>query len=110
MAWLNRIPSGHYYVCFRFGGRRFKRSLKTKNERIANSKRVRLEVTISLLETGRVDLPAGVDIPTFFLSEGTKSGKTVVKDSRLGELFDRFFKSLPALRGTCSGVADTGSR
>ena len=41
-------------ACFRFGGRRFKRSLKTKHHRIANSKKVRLEDTVALVESGRI--------------------------------------------------------
>lgn len=95
MAWLRQNPSGHFYICFRFGGRRFKRSLKTKSERVANSKRVRLEDTIGLVEAGRIDLPAGADIPTFLLSEGKKTDKTTIKDSQLGSLFDGFFEVLP---------------
>lgn len=43
MAWLRQVANGHDYICFRFGGRRFKRSLNTKDERTVRSKRIRLE-------------------------------------------------------------------
>jgi hypothetical protein len=52
MAWLHRVPTGHYYVCFRFGGRRFRRSLKTKNRRIAIRRRFVLRIPLLLSKRG----------------------------------------------------------
>jgi hypothetical protein len=95
MAWLQQVSSGHYYICFRFGGRKFKRSLKTKDERTALSKKIRLEDSVALVESGRIDLPPGVDVPTFLLSEGKKTGKTVLRDCRLDDLFGEFLASVP---------------
>ena len=96
MAWLQQNPSGHFYISFRFAGRTYRRSLKTTERRQANSKKVRLEDTISLIESGRIDLPTGVDIPTFLLSDGKKNGKTVVRDCRLDELLKEFFDAIPS--------------
>ena len=56
MAWLQQMPSGHYYICFRFGGRKFKRSLKTKSERTALSKKIRLD---DLFEAFLAAVPEG---------------------------------------------------
>jgi len=43
MAWLQTDASGNYHISFRFGGRQYKRSLKTKFQRDANSRLHRLE-------------------------------------------------------------------
>ncbi len=75
MAWLQQNPSGHFYIGFCFAGRTFRRSLKTTERRKANSKKVRLKDTNSLIESGRIDLPSGVDIPTFLLGDGKKVKK-----------------------------------
>ena len=95
MAWLQQNPSGHFYISFRFAGRKYKRSLKTTERKKANTKKVRLEHTITLIESGRIDLPTGVDIPTFLLSDGTKNGKTEVRDCRLDRLLEEFFEAIP---------------
>lgn len=96
MAWLQQVPSGCYHISFRFGGRKFKRSLKTKDHRTAKSKQIRLEDTIQLVESGLVELPVGIDVPSFLLSEGKKLGKTVLKDCKMTEAFDEFFEQIPA--------------
>ena len=57
MAWLQTDPSGNYHISFRFRGRNFKRSLKTKSEQRANSRLHRLEENIRLVESGRLELP-----------------------------------------------------
>lgn len=43
MAWLQADPAGNYHVSFRFGGRKFKRSLRTKSGPHAEGRRLRLE-------------------------------------------------------------------
>ena len=57
--------------------------------------RARLEETIRLIELGRIDLPDSVDISTFLLSDGKTNQKSVVREASLGDLFIRFFDSLP---------------
>ena len=95
MAWIQQDPSGNFHISFRFGGRRFKRSLKTDLYRQANLSKLRLEESIALIEAGRMNLPPNADIPTFLLSEGKLDGKIVVNLRMLGELSDDYFKSIP---------------
>ncbi len=96
MAWLEREPSGQFHVRFRIGSRKFKRSLKTKNESEAKTRRVRLEETVRLVESGRLTVPANVDLPTYLLSDGQFEQPLAVPNTvRLGELFDKYTESLP---------------
>lgn len=95
MAWLQQVPSGFYHISFRFGGRKFKRSLKTKNLRTASSRKVRLEDTIRLIESGIIELPPAVDVASYLLSEGKKLGKTVLVDCKLSKAFEEFFEQIP---------------
>ena len=53
MASIQRAPSENH---FRFGGKRFKRSLKTNDEREAIARVERLEETLRLLDAGRIAL------------------------------------------------------
>ncbi len=75
MAWIQQDPSGNFHISFRFGGRKFKRSLKTDLERHAKLSKLRLEEMISLIEAGRIELPPNIDIPTFLLCEGKLDGR-----------------------------------
>ena len=96
MAWLQAHPvSGKYHIGFRFGGKKFRRSLNTSNPKTARRKLVRLEETIELIESGRIELPLNIDLPTFLLSDGKLNRKHTIEDRRLAELFDLFFESLP---------------
>ncbi|NQT38036.1 MAG: hypothetical protein HQ581_11130 [Planctomycetes bacterium] len=70
MAWLEREPSGQFHIRFRIGSRKFRRSLKTKSESEAETRRVRLEETLRLVESGRLTVPANVDVATYLLSDG----------------------------------------
>ena len=96
MAWLEREPSGQFHVRFRIGSRKFKRSLKTKSESEAETRRVRLEETIQLVESGRLTVPAHVDLPTYLLSDGRLEQPLAVPNTAtLGRLFDEYIESLP---------------
>ena len=61
--------TGSYNIVFRFGGRKFTRSLKTANRRDAESRRQRLEENIRLVESGRIEIPPDADLPAFLLSD-----------------------------------------
>ena len=63
-------PSGFYRIVFRFGGRRFKRSLKVKDAALAESIRGRVEETLADILRGRLALPPDADPGTFILSNG----------------------------------------
>lgn len=97
MAFLESDPAtGVYRVRFRFGGREFKRSLKTTSERAALARVARIEETVALVEQGRIELPTNADIGTFFLSDGKLAGKPELPKVRtLGELFEHYLNSLP---------------
>lgn len=94
-VWIQQAPSGNFYVSFPFGGREFKRSLKTSVPKPAQLKKLRREETIALVEAGRIDLPSNSDVPTFLLSEGKLDTKHVVQLRSLDELSEQFFKSIP---------------
>ena len=71
MAWLEEHPtSGHFKICFRWGGRKLKKTVKTESRREAEGVLARFEENIDLLERGRIELPSGADIGTFLLSDG----------------------------------------
>lgn len=94
-----QLVSGHYHISFRFAGRRFKRSLKTSRRDEADARRVRLEETIKLVETGRLEVPGDVsDIAAFLLSDGKagQNGKpTFPPQGQLKQVFDDFFAAIP---------------
>jgi integrase len=96
MAWLELEPSGQFHIRFRIGSRKFKRSLKTKNESEAETRRIRLEETLRLVESGRLTVPAKVDVATYLLSDGQLEQPLAVPDTvGLEELFGEYTGSLP---------------
>ncbi len=71
MAWLERHPtSARFKVCFRWAGRRHKKTDRTTDPREAEAVRERGEETIGLVERGRLAVPPGADVSTSFLSDG----------------------------------------
>lgn len=70
MASLQMDPSGNWHIHFRFAGRRFKRSLKTKDEDEATGIRGRIEDNIRLVERGVKVIPNDADPYLFLLSDG----------------------------------------
>ncbi len=96
MASIQRDPSGNFHISFRFGGKRFKRSLKTKHERKAESAATHVEENIRLVEAGRLLIPGEADIPTFLMSDGQLCEKPIVETNiTLGKLFAEYEASLP---------------
>ena len=88
--------NGGYRVVFRFGGKRFSRSVKTRNEKQANASLARLEDNLSLVERGTLAIPDGADVATFLLSDGRIAAKPKpVTALTLDKLFDEYFKSIP---------------
>ena len=59
-----------FHIRFRYAGRSFRRSLKTKNERTATAMLARVEELIRLIEAGHVKVPLEVDPGRFILSDG----------------------------------------
>lgn len=95
MASLQQQSNGTFHIAFHFGGTKYKRSLKTSNQKQALALKARLEDTVQLVEHGRIELPDTADVPTFMLSDGKKAGKTICKEVRLATLFDRYFEAMP---------------
>ena len=96
MAWLQNDPSGNFHISFRFAGRKFKRSLKTKNETEAQTRLHRLEENIRLVESGRLELPDAADAPIFLLSDGKlESKRSATERVQLSGLFQRYFDGIP---------------
>ena len=97
MAWLEHDRSGNFHLCFRLGERKFKKSLKTKDERSAGAACTRVEENIRLLEMGRLSIPVGANVAAFLLSDGKLTNKPEASNSvSLGKLFSEYRDSLPA--------------
>jgi integrase len=76
MAWLEEHPtSGHFKICFRWGGRKHKKTVKITGRSKAEAALARFEENLGLLERGRLELPEGADIGTFLLSDGKLAAK-----------------------------------
>ncbi|QDT12915.1 hypothetical protein K239x_49280 [Planctomycetes bacterium K23_9] len=96
MAWLQTDPSGNFHISFRFAGRKFKRSLRTKNDSEASARLHRLEENIRLVESGRLELPDTADAPVFLLSDGKlESRRATTERVQLSVLFQRYFDGIP---------------
>ncbi|MDQ3330353.1 MAG: site-specific integrase, partial [Planctomycetota bacterium] len=85
-----------FLIRFRYAGVEYKRSLKTLDDREAETIRSRVEETIRLLERGRLELPANGDVAAFILSDGKRVVKPIAKRSlSLGDLFRLYRETLP---------------
>jgi len=62
---------GIYHIRFRYLGREYKKSLKTRQKSAADAARNLVELTIHRLTTGQITLPVDVDPGDFILSGGT---------------------------------------
>ena len=92
MAWLQQDPSGNFHISFRYGGHKFKRSLKTRSQDDADTRLKRLEENIRFVESGRLTIPPDADIPTFLLSDGKLNEQPKVKAPwTMSQLFDAYF-------------------
>jgi integrase len=88
--------NGNYNIIIRFGGQRFIRSLKTKNETEATDLKQRVERRQRLVETGDLLIPEGADTPTFLLTDGKLTSKPIARSTLiLSQLFTEFFASVP---------------
>jgi integrase len=96
MSFLEQRSSGQYHLVFRFGGRRFKRALKTAKSDRAEAARVRLDENLRLVAAGRLAIPEGADIPTFLLSDGKLNNKPSLQAPlTLSKLFEEYLGQLP---------------
>ena len=95
MAWL--VQRGNtFHVAFRIGNTQFRKSLRTRNRRTAESAMHRVEDNLRDLELGRIEVPEGADIATYLLSNGQRVGKVrPTTTPKLGRIFDEYKQSLP---------------
>ena len=90
--------TGYFNAVFRFGGKKYTRSLHTDEEQEAQRLLANLEQTIRDIKSGRITLPPDADIPTFLLSDGNLSNTPVSHIDEVSELrislrnlFESFF-------------------
>jgi len=89
--------SGRYRVVFRYSGRKFSKSLRTKDETTAKASLARLEDNLGRLELGTLALPKGADVAAFLISDGHVYGKPknlpIIRT--LKQLSDAYLASIP---------------
>jgi hypothetical protein len=95
MAWLEQHPtSGRFKICFRFGGRQLKKTVKVTQRQQVEAILLRLEENVSLVERGRLQAPARADIASFLLTDGHLTqpikAEAPPKPFTLGELRDLY--------------------
>ena len=101
--------SDRYRIRFRYGGREYKRSLRTADAIEANSILSRVEDTIRLLERGRLEMPPNADPGQFILSDGKLNAKPVQSPAiTLKELFSQYHETL--LDGAKASVTIDGEK
>ena len=97
MSSLQKDPSGNFHICFRFGGRRFKRSLKTKSGKKASASLAKLDERIWMIENDHLEIPSDAGIADFLIHGNDSQRKIAVasapKQRRLSltQLMDEYF-------------------
>jgi integrase len=108
MAWPEfDEKSGYYRICFRYAGKRVKRSktLKITDEGKAHARCAAIEETIRLLDSGRIRVPDGVDPFDFIISGGrlTEAPKVAVRATptimTLADLFHAYVEEAQTVEG-----------
>jgi site-specific recombinase XerD len=95
MASIHVTPSGVYSISFRYAGRQFMKSLKTRSRDEADRLRGRIEGTLLDIERGRLVLPDGADLWSFVLSDGRRTQAARIETvCTLGDLFTKYFDGL----------------
>ncbi|WP_152050227.1 tyrosine-type recombinase/integrase [Tautonia marina] len=117
MAWPEfDEKSGYYRICFRYAGKRVKRSktLKITDEGKAHAHCAAIEETMRLLESGRIRVPDGVDPIDFIISGGrlTEASKVATPEEQvvrtLGDLFNTYVEEMQGVKGRESTLETEG--
>lgn len=96
MANLRQDPqTGIFRIRFRFEGRAYNRSLKTRDPKSARSVLGRTEENLRLIASGRLEIPPKTDPASFILSDGKINGRPKCKSITLGRLFATYQQRLP---------------
>ena len=105
MASLER-RNGKYRIVFRYGGQKFSRSLLTDSARTAELSLAKLEDNLARLSLGTCDVPEGVDVATFLLSDGKlKERRRVPTIRSFDKLAYAFIEAIPVGSIEASTVA-----
>ena len=97
MASLRKPAKGQYTACFRFDGRHYQRSLKTKDRANAQAALGRIKDTIHLLATGRLAIPPGVDPGDFIVTSGAeKTPRSAPRTPTLEQFLQEYRANHPA--------------
>lgn len=87
--------SGFFRIFFRWGGRAFNKSLKTKDQAEANRRCSRIEELLDGLNRGLLTLPEGADLWEWLWSDRTRTEKPrLEKSPRLTQLFQDYFERI----------------
>jgi integrase len=92
-----------YHVVFRFGGKKYTRSLDTDDSGKAESWKGMVEETIRDVRMGKIAVPADADVAEFLLSQGRRTAPFKSSDEAsqrpealtLRGLFEQYFAHLP---------------
>lgn len=94
MAWLDRRGS-QFHLGFRYGGRKFKKSLGDCGEKEAQAIADRVERRLQLVEQGDLEIPPDADVLAFVISDGKRLHPvTPVRQISLGQLCSRYLENL----------------
>jgi len=100
MAGLKTDAKGNRLVTFWYGGKQFTKSSGTKDQRIAEAVKARVEATIFQLTQGFIELPEGANVGEFIVTGGKRDSKTVLVPPTacltLGGLFRLYEEQFPA--------------
>ena len=93
--------NGLFHVRFRYAGKQFKRSIKTRDPMAARAAQAAVEVTLYRLLTGQVHCPTGVDLGDFIVSGGTLAAPAAppMAPPSTGHLIDEY---LAAMKSTAA--------
>ena len=102
MSSLQKDPSGNFHVCFRFQRTRYKRSLKTKSEKRANSIVSKLDERVWLIKSGHLEVPENDDVGNYLIfgnqakrqHQPTPTQKRPVQKLSMSQLFDQYFDTI----------------
>ncbi len=93
MAWLEK-RGDRFHLCFRLGKQKFKRSLKTTNQREAETTVCRVNRRLKLIEDGELSIPDDADLATFILADGRLERPVMVRTMTLRELLLKYESGL----------------
>ena len=97
MASIEKDPaSGYYRIRFRFEGRQYQRSLRTKAKAEADGVLARVQGTLRMIARGYLRVPVDADAGLFIISDGRVANhpKATPATPTLGELFQHYFRHI----------------